>query len=84
MSSNHGIFFFSFFSQFCDVATLAIIHKKELAYFGYMLTRKVNFFNNPAIFWQHYETYCLNMAISKNKIKNPQNLMILVQFFGLH
>jgi hypothetical protein len=46
-----------------------------------MSKRKVENFNNPAIFWQHYETYCLNMAISEKK-KNPQNLMTLVQLLG--
>jgi hypothetical protein len=30
---------------------------------------KVEIFNNPAIFWQHHETFCLNMAIPEKKIK---------------
>jgi hypothetical protein len=48
-----------------------------------MSKRKVENLNNPAIFWQHYETFCLNMAIPE-KNKNPQNGMTLVQFLGLH
>jgi hypothetical protein len=37
-----------------------------------MSKRKVENFNNPAIFWQHYETYCLNMAISEKKEKSTK------------
>jgi hypothetical protein len=54
--------FFSFF-QFCDVATLVIIHKT--AKFGYSSERKVEKFKKPTIFWRPTGTYCQRMAISE-------------------
>lgn len=56
---------FSF--QLCDVAIQAIIHK-ELSKFATCQKRKVKTFQNPAIFWQPAETYCVNMMISGKKI----------------
>jgi hypothetical protein len=46
--------------QFCDVATLVSIPQEELAKFGYRPERKVENFQNIALFWQQpAETYCL-------------------------
>jgi hypothetical protein len=48
-----------FLFQFCDIAILAIVHKEELAKFGYRSKRKVEKFKKPAIFWWPARTYML-------------------------
>jgi hypothetical protein len=44
--------------------------QEGLAKFGYKSERKVGKFKNPTIFWQLAQTYCINTAISGNKISS--------------
>jgi hypothetical protein len=48
--SFFSFFFFFFGPQFCDVATLVIMHKEELAKIGYRSERKAEKIKNLAIF----------------------------------
>jgi hypothetical protein len=56
-----------FFSQFCDVAIVAIIHKKNQTIY-LQVTVEFIYFLNPITFLQHVGTYCLNMFISKKNL----------------
>jgi hypothetical protein len=62
--------FFCFGFQFCDVATLATIHKRkkpqeERAKFGCTSEKTVDIFQNPAMLWWPPRThYLLNMVTS--------------------
>jgi hypothetical protein len=42
-----------FWLQFCDVATVAISHKRNYPNFGNRSERKRKNFKNPAISWRH-------------------------------
>jgi len=44
--------------------------QEDLAKFGYRPGREVEAFRNPAIFWRHAPTYCLNLAISETTSTN--------------
>jgi hypothetical protein len=39
--------------SFCDVAEVALIHKYNLAKFGYKQDMKVGKFKHPSHFWLH-------------------------------
>ncbi len=56
--------------QICDVAEVVIIHKNDLARFGYMLGKEIKFFY---IFFLLIGNYCINMVIWEKK-KKLQNL----------
>jgi hypothetical protein len=54
--------------QTAEKKSLAIVHKRDLAKFGYRSETTAEKFRVHAIFWLHAKTYSLNMAISKRKI----------------
>jgi hypothetical protein len=59
-------------AQTAEKKSLAIVHKRDLAKFGYRSETTAEKFRNHAIFWRHAKTYSLNTAISNfQKIKIP-------------